>query len=548
MERKLHVIAAHGCRGTFHFENNTTFIVPENTLIINFNNYGTESSAKDSLIFMQRLCEVNEELFNYIINPNNYLINLDRNDTNSYRHPNFFQNPLHKLYSEYNPIANIDIYLSGMEYYDGHLNLSNREGAAELHGVYEFNTPVVRRFLRPTNREGTLGVLRNEILELHTRNSENFNIIFVFSCRLVELRIRNIFDIMPHINILRDFNNTPITEYFRNDKLTKIFHIVKKDINEIYNEDDISFNIGEINLALNNSETQIEWIRIVIEELRSNIHNINDMNEYIKYIFNNYNAFECLYRNTYEQFTINLRYPKPLRITSYEELILLLCQCYVNPVIRIFNDIININQQILTRQQEIISAYITAIQYVPQFYQYNLCSSLYFILNLQNMYISTSETRINFQSLNNNFIITKSYEYFKKFKHNPQINYSNLTSTIIDTRISFNFWCFYHIISLLRIYNIRHNYDELFDRFFRNVTFDENVLINNNTNTTDFFNQYRNALNRKHENGFFQEVIRLFENAEITTEPAGKRQRFGGYKEKYLKYKIKYLKLKNNII
>ena len=75
MQDKIFVIASHGCIGTFHFkERNKIFPVPVNTLIINFNIYGTESSATDSLIFMQILKSVNQELFNYIINHDNYII------------------------------------------------------------------------------------------------------------------------------------------------------------------------------------------------------------------------------------------------------------------------------------------------------------------------------------------------------------------------------------------------------------------------------------------------------------------------------------------
>ena len=71
---------------------------------------------------MQQIYNINRPLFNYIIDPDNYIQNLDRKNIKSYRHKDFFTNPLHLIYSKYNPISNIDIYVSGMTYYNGYLD------------------------------------------------------------------------------------------------------------------------------------------------------------------------------------------------------------------------------------------------------------------------------------------------------------------------------------------------------------------------------------------------------------------------------------------
>ena len=116
LEKKLFVIAGHGCRGILHSlkvkDTPSTFTIPDNTIIINFNTYGTISASTDSLIFMQQIYNINRPLFNYIIDPDNYIQNLDRKNIKSYRHKDFFTNPLHLIYSKYNPISNIDIYVN----------------------------------------------------------------------------------------------------------------------------------------------------------------------------------------------------------------------------------------------------------------------------------------------------------------------------------------------------------------------------------------------------------------------------------------------------
>ncbi len=562
MAKILHVIAAHGCRGTFHFkkdeDRDSTFILPHNTIVINFNSYGTESSGTDSLIFMKKLAEVNRNLFDYIIDPKNYLLNLDRNISDSYRHSDFFKNPLHKLYSEYNPISHLDMYIPGMTYYNGYLNLSNEEGAKNLHGVYRFDGPPIRRFIiEPVRGDNTQ--LKHQIKGIGGHNPENINVIFVSSCRLIQLYIDDIFSIMLYINPIRDFNNKSIIEYFNdynehiNDSvLQKMFNIIKKDINSILSEEDTSFNIKNITLNLNVKTAlhfDLPWIEKVIPILQKNIVNPNEIKEYIKLIFNNYELFELLQKNTYETFVLELEPTHIPIINTYQDLILFLCKYYLNPLVNGIELLIKNNYNILRNQKEFIKRYIDTLDIQPIMYNFNLYESLYDVFNMKRMDCNRQSTRIIFVEIFPREIISYLNTYFKKFKRVQEV-YTNLKTIQIERKILFAFWCFFNITNLLNKpeYQIEFDFRELFNAFFTNITFDHYSIIDpNKTNTTLIFNPYRNLLKYKNQTDseLLQKILQLFENSETTLELPEKRQKIDmGYKQKYLKYKQKYLNLK----
>jgi hypothetical protein len=553
MEKIVHVIAAHGCRGTFHFKDNSTFIVPINTIVINFNSYGTESSGTDSLIFMKKLYEVNKDLFNYIIDPANYLLNLDRNIRESYRHSDFFKNPLHKLYSEYNPISHLDMYIPGMTYYNGYLNLANEEGARNLHGVYRFDGPPIRTFIVPPDSKNNTK-LEDQIIGISRQNSLNMNVIFVSSCRLIQLYVNDICSIMLYINPVRDFNNMSIIKYFsdfENERinesvLLKMFNIIKKDINSILSEADTSFNITYKKLELNEKhQSNLAWIQQVSDILKEKItpDKISDINEYIKLIFNDYNLFKLLWTNTYETFVLDLNPKKVTNINTYENLILFLCKYYLNPLIKGIDKLIRINNDILTNQKEFIKRHIDTLGVQPRLYNFNLYDSLYNVLTMERMYCNIKSTRIEFVEILPREIISYVYKYFKTFKR-VQTDYTRLQTNETERKILFAFWCFFIVTDLLKTYQIEFNFNLLFNAFFRDITFDDYSIINpNGTSTNPIFDPYRNLLiDHQKDSQLLQKILQIFENSETTQEPPAIRQQIGmGYKQKYLKYKQKYL-------
>jgi hypothetical protein len=527
---------------------------------------------------MKTLKSVNENLFNYIINVDNYLINLDRTNPNSYRHPIFFKNPLHKLYSVYNPISNIDIYVPGMSYYNGYLDMENP--VKDLHGVYQFDEPANETFLNdPSEIASQLNIQIDNISE---NNQDNFNIIFIFVCRLIEFRIPEMLSIMPKLNSAIYFPNISINQYFSNDKETKIFQLINNTITKIFKHEpgselfdprdpDIQFSIRKIPLQINKKlSSEVPWIQRAITLLLSYfynsvgqpIHDINDINKYIYIIFNNEELFNLLKQSTYGDFklkqTISSLIQSGRKIKSMDNLILFLCQYYVNPLFKVYDDIIKINRDIEATQIEIIGAKITERGIQPSFFQINLHDNLYSVLNLESINYNRETIKIRFFIIDNDDIYKLIYKYFESFKLYPN-DYKLMKTTITDKRISFNFWCFYNIIRLLNKNNKMSPaiFNYLFNIFFtEDITLEQFVKINPTTkNIISTLDIYRNILNDTIDISFFNWLLRLFENSVIidpseyveyvpaNPEPDAKR-----VKQKYLKYKMKYLTLKNSLI
>jgi hypothetical protein len=116
----IYIIGSHGCSpSTFglneektKFPDSRYFKVPDNTYIIYFNNNAVLSQAVKNIPFIKNLYDINPELFYYIIKPQNYNINLDKTNENSYRHPDFFKSL--PFFSNFNYICNIEIYPPGV--------------------------------------------------------------------------------------------------------------------------------------------------------------------------------------------------------------------------------------------------------------------------------------------------------------------------------------------------------------------------------------------------------------------------------------------------
>ena len=426
LEKKLFVIAGHGCRGILHSlkvkDTPSTFTIPDNTIIINFNTYGTISASTDSLIFMQQIYNINRPLFNYIIDPDNYIQNLDRKNIKSYRHKDFFTNPLHLIYSKYNPISNIDIYVSGMTYYNGYLDWNTDKGATHLHGIYEFNT-------MPVKQKG-LSTLEKSIYKIYTENSKFFNIIFVFSCRLIEYKLGNFFDVMPDINSIKYFGNMSLINYFESNTLNKIFDILKDAINNILADGDVSYNINIKNIRLNIPDgyvSQNKFINMILIKLNLSEHNKNDLLFYIRHIFNDYNIFEQIYIYIDEQNAeswykkiFKLKYQEPIyNFDTYDDIILYLGRNLLYQLVKNIYEVINKNQEILEEQHGFLSP-------ISEYYKFNIYENIKNLLNIKIIKINIKDTQILFEDGNALFFL----DLFLKTKT------GNLSSSSSDSKSS----------------------------------------------------------------------------------------------------------------
>jgi len=90
-------------------------------------------------------------------------------------------------------------------------------------------------------------------------------------CRVVEIRIKDIFDIMPHITAIKYFPYQSLVEYFSQDKLDKIFGIIEFDMENILTQEneDIKFNIELINLNLNIDTEKLEGTNIFFTKYKN---------------------------------------------------------------------------------------------------------------------------------------------------------------------------------------------------------------------------------------------------------------------------------------
>jgi len=571
-DKKIFILAGHGCRGTMHNDKKYIHVVPKNTILIYFNTYGTTSQGKDSIIFMQKLYEINRPLFDYIIDPKNYIQNIDRTNIKSYRHKDFFKNYMHKIYSNYNPISNIDMYVHGMKYYDGYINWTNKEGSRELHGVYEIGKPVIEQSIKSN--------IKKEIDKINTANGDTYNIIFCSICRLVEIRIENIFDMMPHITAIKYFPEQNLIEYFSEDKLKKIFKIVQNDMNNILIQkiEDIEFNIVIRKLELIDNPEIVEHKSIFINQIQKLKEEIKDKNnflEYITQIFNSEELFIGLYQIIKTQVDINIggiteyfkqlnmmveRYPEHI-IKKYNDLLMYISYYYIYNIVKIIDEIISINKEIINIQKSNL-----LLSYNKNFYTITI-NNLNELLRLQTINKNDNDKNILFQEVNITTILQNIYEQLKLSYRIYQEPYEKIIKDEIESKIFFNYKVYFAIITnciisdeqKLRLIHIFFNNYDIEQKI--NLKFEykkkekpeiEALLSQEKQEIFNFLYSIFQSVSLPEINNSLKKLTNLFISAEDIDEQPSKRtrhaQKYLNYKEKYLKYKSKYLTLKNYVL
>ena len=144
----IYIIGSHGCspenfgreEQSKDFPSSRYFIVPDDKYIIYFNNNGVESEGFKNIPFIKNLYDYNKELFYYLIDPHNYLINLDKYNPASYRHSNFFKSL--PFFSNFNYLCNIEIYPPGVPCPFVNLSFSSPELHTREHSYFEGITPL----------------------------------------------------------------------------------------------------------------------------------------------------------------------------------------------------------------------------------------------------------------------------------------------------------------------------------------------------------------------------------------------------------------------
>jgi hypothetical protein len=86
----------------------SSFLVPDDVHIVYFNDFGTMSRGNRNIPFITHLYKYNKDLFDYMFNPNNYVLNQDKQNISSYRHPDFFKT--FPFYSNTNNLCNFELY------------------------------------------------------------------------------------------------------------------------------------------------------------------------------------------------------------------------------------------------------------------------------------------------------------------------------------------------------------------------------------------------------------------------------------------------------
>ena len=364
---KIFVIAHHGCVGTFNnkimnylnmpadnpplrtidtYTKEELFklpigIVPHKTILIYFNKYGTKSSSTDSLVFMKEIYLKNKYLFNYVINPENYKHNLDASHPTSYRHKDFFTNPVRGLYSKYNPLTYVDIYVPGMICNNQYINHSKEVN----HGIYEFYDPIMTNVGVKPSKSNYSTTFQN-IREISSKNKDIINIIFIFVCRLPELTDVN-FGLMPTLNPIEDIRpyGIGISEYFSENKAEKIYALLHKSINEISETpDDMTRTIPNITI-LPGMEISPRMSIIQLTPEKS-ANNRLLLLKFIKYTLLSYDTFVHYYSGSIDIDMAMLPYANPIKphqFESVDHMIFFISNNLIQPVFILYNNVIRFN-------------------------------------------------------------------------------------------------------------------------------------------------------------------------------------------------------------
>ena len=374
---EIFVIAHHGCVGTFNnkiikyldtpidiaslrsvdtYTQSVLYelpigIVPHNTILIYFNKYGTKSSSTDSLIFMKEIYLKNKYLFNYIINPENYKHNLDAFQKASYRHKDFFMNPIHGLYSKYNPLTYIDMYVPGMICNNQYINYSEEkdEKKEKNHGIYNFfDSMMINVGMKP--HKGNFSTTFQNISEISLKNKDTMNIIFIFVCRLPELTDVQ-FGLMPTLNPIEDIipYGTDIKDYFSENKGEKVYKLLYKSINEISENDQKDLKRTMPNIIIFPKMEISPKVQIIQLTPGKSANNRLLLLKFIKYTLSNFDTFMNYYNGIIDidmTSIIHIDKTKLFQLSSSEEMVMFISNNLIQPIFILYNNIIKFNDTI----------------------------------------------------------------------------------------------------------------------------------------------------------------------------------------------------------
>ena len=117
--QNIYVVGCHGCapprlhnQEKDFYPEKRYFNVPENIMIVYLNSNGVLSEGRKNIPFLKNLYDYNKMMFNYIFNPENYKINMDKTNPNSYRNKDFFKS--FPFFSDFNYLCNFELYPPGV--------------------------------------------------------------------------------------------------------------------------------------------------------------------------------------------------------------------------------------------------------------------------------------------------------------------------------------------------------------------------------------------------------------------------------------------------
>lgn len=311
--QNLYVVGCHGCAprallsGEENLKTKRFFIVPDNIMIVYFNSNGVQSEGSKNIPFLKNLYDYNKPMLNYIFDPSNYEINLNKEDPKSYRHRDFFKSL--PFFSNFNYLCNFELYPPGVHCPNVHLSFTMSE-SSDKRSYFEGITPLeninFQNYGEPLNFIDTNKV-HNPIIYLnkaggfiYTDNlmeilkkkfTLNSGVFFISSCRaeyftnksngndtLVNLHpiTRNCKDINYDIefidNLINEYPNSKLSLNGVKDRLKardtakKLIYkeIINKYLqyeifwqNNFINELYKLFNVNDINICVNFKKIQI---------------------------------------------------------------------------------------------------------------------------------------------------------------------------------------------------------------------------------------------------------------------------------------------------
>lgn len=229
-DKDLYIVGAHGCtpanlhpsEDTEEFNKSRFFIVPEGFMLVYLTANGVQSEGRKNIPFIKNLHDYNNELFNYIFNPSNYDINLDKNNPSSYRNSDFFKSL--PFFSNFNYLCNFELYPPGVPCPYINLSFSNTcsiSTACYFEGITKINNIKDTKFGERLKFNDASGVLNPRIYLENTNGfvyinkffeilTEKFGIrggvFFISACRaeFFKNRVKGTYDLVDILPVRRN--------------------------------------------------------------------------------------------------------------------------------------------------------------------------------------------------------------------------------------------------------------------------------------------------------------------------------------------------------